>query len=491
MKLLLPAACLFLCLPAAAAELQTGPVRIFTARVLDAWARARTVWPGFDLAPLLLNFPRTGTVLLDDGAPPPDFSRMRPGMSFRPGHFALTAARFAVDVPLDERSAFFFRYDEKAGDRNETILLIHEAFHKFQGKKWPAKPAAIERSALSALPADEAGRIAYAVHIENVALFQALASPESFLDEARTFVALRSKRLATMDRALSDALIELETREGCAEYVALLAALNTPMDAGARATFLAPALAGALFSFADPDVAAAQQLDPSVYGSGPAQLLILDRLRAPWKDRVARGESIFSVMLDAVSTDDESRRVKRAMARWGDPGLEHALREPRPDIASDPDELWTNFSRSTQARVLFKIWDANASPALTFSGSSQPLMGPERSSLYSGIAEASLPATPGISATFRWTSVRSGYGKEQKRVGRMDQHPVEVETLLPEPALGRLRADGKPFSPGATKRSFRTLEWTSPHIDLAISRPGSVVQAEGKVVVEIDPPHGR
>lgn len=488
MKLLLLAACIFIHPPAMAADLPAGPARSFTSRVLDTRTRAKIVWPGFDLAPLLINFPGTGTVLLDDSASPPGFVRARSGVSFKPGRFEMTSARFEVDVPLDGRSAFFFRYDEKAGDRSEAVLLIHEAFHKFQGTDWPPKRSAVDRSELSALAADKAGRIAYAVHIENAALFQALASPDRFLDEARTFVALRRKRLAEMDRSLSDALAELETREGCAEYVALLTAMKTPMGAGATATFLAPTLAGALFSFADPDVVAAQRLDPSVYGSGPAQMLILDRLKAPWKDRVARGETIFAVMLDAVSTDDEAGRVKRALARWGDAGLERALRNSRRDVASDPDELWASFSRSTQSRVLFRIWDAKASPALSFTGALKPLVGPQRSSLYAGIEEASLPALAGVSATFRWTWVRTGYGQEQKRVGRMEQYPVEVEVLAPEPALWRLRVDNKPLSLGATRRAFRTLEWASPHIDLIISRPGSIVQTEGRVIVEIDPP---
>lgn len=491
MRLLLIVVFHFCRLPATAADLPAGPARSFTARALDARTRAKLVWTGFDLEPLLINFPGTGTVLLDDAALPSGFALARPGVSFKPGRFDQTSARFAADVTLDGRSAFFFRYDEKAGDRSETILLIHEAFHKFQGKRWPTKRTEVDRSEFSALAADDAGRIAYATHIENAALFHALASPEHFLDEARTFVALRRKRLAAMDRSLSQALMELETREGCAEYVALLAALKTPMDAGATSTFLAPTLAGALLGAAALDVAAAQRLDPSVYGSGPAQMLILDRLKAPWKDRVARGETIFAVMLDAISTDDEARRVKLALERWGDRGLERALRKPHRNVASAPEELWASFSRSTQSRVLFKIWDIHASPALLFAGSSQPLMGPERSRLYAGISEASLPAIEGISVTFRRTWVRSGRGQEQKRVGRMDQYPVEVEALFPEPALRRLRVDGKPFSPGATRRAFRTLEWTSPNIDLRISRPGSIVQTEGKVLVEIDPPIDR
>jgi hypothetical protein len=483
MMLLLLAACLSPNMSVMAADLPASEVRGFTARILDARARAKDVWPGFDLAraPLLINFPGTGTVLLDDAGPPAGFVRVRSGLFFKPGRFDQTSARFDADVPLGGRSAFFFRHDANAGDRSEILLLVHEAFHKFQGI---GRPAAEQR----ALTPDEVGRIAYASHIENIALFQALASPDRFLDEARTFVALRRKRLAVMDRSHAEALLELETREGCAEYVAQRTALKTPLEASAAAAFLTPALAGALFGFADLDADATQRLDASVYGSGPAQMLILDRLRTPWKDRVAHGETIFAVMLDAISTDDEASRTKRAYSLWGDDGLERALRAPRKDAANAPDELWASFTRAPQPRILLKIWDAKVSSGLTFTGS-RPIMGPERSWLYAGIEEASLPVMDGVSATFRRTSVRSGSGREQKRVGRMDQYPVEVEALLPEPALWRLRMDGKPFSLGATKKAFRTLEWTSPHVDLVISRPGSITQTDGRVLVEIDPPH--
>lgn len=488
MKPLLLAAGLFLSLSAKAADVSTGPVASFTARVRDARARAKAVWPGFDLAPLLISFPGGGTVFLDDAASPRGFARLDSGVSFKPGRFDLIAARFAVDVPFNGRSAFFFRFDEKAGDRSEAKLLVHEAFHKFQNNNWPARRGVVDRSSLASLPADEAGRIAYAAHIENVALFQALASPDRFLDEARTFVALRRRRLAAMDRSLSDALLELETSEGSAEYVALRSTLKSPLDAGASAIFLAPSLAGALFSFADLDVGAAQRLDPSVYGSGPAQMLILDRLRAPWKDRVARGETIFAVMLDAVSTDNEPQRVSRAFARWGDEGLERSLRVPLQNIGSDPDELWANFSRSTQSRVLIIIWDAKASPGLAFTGSAQPVIGPNRSSLYAAIEEASLAMLDGVSVTFRRTSVRSGSGSEQKRVGRMEQYPVEIEALLPSPEFRSLHVDGRPFSLGPTRKAFRKLEWNAPHVEIIISRPGSIVRIDGRVIVEVDPP---
>ena len=173
MKFLLFAACLCPSVLATAAELPAGPVRSFTAQVLDARRRAIDIWPGFDLtkAPVLIHFPGAGTVLLDDAAPPEGFVRARPGVFFKPGRFDPTSARFEAHLPLGERFAFFFRYDLKAGDREEITLLVHEAFHKFQDTPRPAA----ERRALSA---DEAGRSAYASHIENIALFQALASPD-------------------------------------------------------------------------------------------------------------------------------------------------------------------------------------------------------------------------------------------------------------------------------------------------------------------------
>lgn len=482
MKLLILAAGLCLFMPAMAADLPAGPVRGFTAQIIDARARAKVVWPGFDLFrdPILIHYPETGTVLLDDAAPPAGFVRMRPGVSYKPGRFALTAARFETKLPFRGRSAFFFRYDSNEGYRAETVLLVHEVFHKHQ-----AESRALE---IRPLPADEAGKAAYAAHIENAALFQALASPDRFLDEARTFVALRRKRLAIMDRFQADALLAQETREGSAEYVALRSSLEGLLDPGPAATILTPPLADALFAFTRFDADAAGRLQVSVYGSGPAQMLILDRLRAPWKDRVARGEAIFAVMLDAVSSDGEAGRIKRALARWGDPGLELALRTPRTAVANEPDELWATFARSPQPRLLLRIWDAAATPGLYFSGERMPVSGPARATLYANMAEASMHTLPGVSATFRRTSVRSGSGKDQRRVGRMDQFPVEIEALLPAPALWRLRADGKDFTLGATKRVFRTLEWTSPNIDLVILRPGSITHGEGRVLVEVDPP---
>lgn len=470
---------------AAAADLPIGAVRDFTAQVLNARERARDVWPGFDLTkdPLLIHYPGKGTVLLGEGAPPQEFSRVGPSVYFKPGRFDLTFARFDVDVPLGGRSAFFFRHDEANMDRGEVELLVHEAFHKFQGtKRTPS-----DRSAFAALSRSEAGRTAYASHVENAALFQALASPDRCLEEARTFVALRRKRLSSMDSSLRTALLELETFEGSAEYVALRAGFKAPLDANAASTFLAPYLARTLFIFAELDAVAAERLDPSVYGSGPAQMLILDRLRAPWKERVAHGETIFSVMLDAVSTDDEAGRVKRAFDLWGDAGLEGALAVPRKGAASNPAELWAGFNRSNEPRVLLRIWDATASAELSFVGSALPLIGPGRSSLYSGIAEASLHTMDGLTVTFRQTSVRTGYGREQRRVGRMDQHPVEIEFLAPEPDQWRILADGKQFTVGTTTTNFRTLEWTSSHISLIASRPGSIVRADGRITIVIEP----
>lgn len=489
MRFLFLGACISVCVRANAIALPAGPVRDFTEQVLEARARAKDVWPGFDLAgmPLLLHFPGKGTVLLNDGGRPEGFSRVGEGTSFKPGRFELTSARFDADVPFNGRSTFFFRHDSAATDRSEVELLVHESFHKFQGMP----PSATDQGFFASIAPKAAGRIAYGAHIENSALFQALASPDRFLDEAKTFVALRRKHLAAMDPPVAAALLEQETREGSAEYVALRSGIKNPLDAGAAAMLLAPRLAGALTVFAELGARAPERLAPSLYGSGPAQMLILDRLRSPWKDRIARGETIFAVMQDAVGADDESGRVKRALARWGDSGLERSLRSPRKEPSDEPQAQWASFDGSTQQRVVLKIWDGKVSSSLSFSGSKQPLVGPERSSLYAGIAEASLHATPGISVTFRRTSVRSGHGHDQKRVGRMEQFPVEIEALLPDSTAGHLRVDGRPFSPGAAKRTFQRLEWTSPHIDLMISRPGSIVRTMGRVIVEIDPPRDR
>lgn len=456
---------------------QSQQTREFTDGVHAIERRVGRLWPGFRLRrPIVIDFPGDGLVHI--GHPPPSsgFRPMGSEAYFKEGGKSDIDAAFVANFPIGGTPAFLLKFRPYERTSELYALLVHELFHAFQDTAWPAASAA----ALSKL--DQASDDSS--YLENRALLEALTLTDNFAERARLFSALRRRRHLRSSGPGVRAELTTETREGAAEYVAQLALIPDTSDPFARAIVMSRSIGLKLLLAAPPDPAPGAIA--SLYGSGAAQMLLLDRIGVPWKARVEKGEAVYDVFTEYFPPEAAAARIAEAVASWSDPALERALRENGP-AAGAADDSWKRFERSASPRLTIVIWDSKIPASLAFTGSAHPIPGDGRSTLYEEIIAGTFTRGEELSGTFRRTSVKAVYGPRQRMIGRMRQHPVIFEALLDDknPALV---IDDKEQRRLPQRASFKSLSWESPHLSLRSKRRGKLSRVGSDIYIEIEPP---
>jgi len=270
------------------------------------------IWPGFwsHEQNFLLITPGGGILLIIDGEPPPDYTRLLgdavpavlTGRAFvRAGHLpGYGAGRFPGIYDVGNRSVYALP-PMGSTFRKRLSFYIHEAFHFFQREGEAAWSGTPEDTIMGISPAaaltDESivddPQFRRGLEKEDSLLYRIAGENnlELLIDLLHRYMEIRAGRVEGRPDVLA---IErrYERREGTAEYV------------GCRAAAVAAGAPDALIEClterlgeANPDDPIIQFLRWRVYSSGAVLCLALDRLEVTgWKDAVTRGDHLDQII---------------------------------------------------------------------------------------------------------------------------------------------------------------------------------------------------
>ena len=274
---------------AAAAFLSPAPEpsAVTVPEVLGQFDRvcARPFWPGFDPCRIpVVIFDGKTTWLFRHPAPPAEFLPAAGNAALRTfeGRHASVRANTSVDLAGTWSAAAIFPSPARNA-KTLAALLVHEAFHVFQGKKHPRWGA--NEADLFLYPTEGARPLALR-RLESIALRRALGAgnPKAGAGWASRAVQVRRERFALLPAAASGYERGTEMKEGLARYVQWLAGGTDP-----------------LFPAAEFPASAVRD---RAYSSGAAMALLLDALDPGWKRRVEEKEPASLEELLAASVGD-------------------------------------------------------------------------------------------------------------------------------------------------------------------------------------------
>jgi hypothetical protein len=243
------------------------------AEVSEAFALERAVaelaaeaelWPGFDpLGTPLAVFDGTDTYLFRHPAPPEGFAEAGGAYVFEGRHPAVVANSSAWIGDVATATVWLGTFPEEYSPTDRAALVLHEAFHVFQGtteRRWGA-----DESQLFMYPTDDAGLLALR-RLETEALRRAFEAPDdaAVAGWAALALAIRRERFDTLDAGFSAYERGIELMEGTATYVEYGASGRT-----------SPALPPEGFEAAD--------VRARGYRTGVAWALLLDRFVPDWR----------------------------------------------------------------------------------------------------------------------------------------------------------------------------------------------------------------
>lgn len=269
------------------------------------------VWPGFDpfSRPLLVHFAGRGNVFVGHN-PPPGYSKA--------GSFALpvyggggaaeesVSTGFLSNYKVGGVDAFFCRVPADAETGDAVTLAVHERFHEYQNANFTKTASAGKRKEESAETFEQA-------YAERVFLGKALLAGRGFTEDIRKFIALRDRRRSAAAPGDGEAEDNDERIEGTATYVGYRTHGGAPPCSVCEADLR---VAGRLLKPLEEYIAAGGA--GRNYESGAAQALLLERLRIPWKARVEKGETLFSLLREYFPLENKTELLAQADAYIGE-----------------------------------------------------------------------------------------------------------------------------------------------------------------------------
>jgi len=264
--------------------------------VLDQFERvcARPFWPGFEPCRIpLVIFDGKRTWLFRHPAPPSEFAEFpgNPALRTYEGRHAAVRANTSVDLAGVSSAAAIFQ-GSSVDSKTLAALLVHEAFHVFEGKKHPGWAA--NEADLFLYPVEEARPLALR-RLESIALRRGLAagSPKLTAGWAARALQARRERFALLPASAWGYERGTEMKEGLARYVQWLAGGTEP-----------------LFPAAEFPASAVRD---RAYSSGAAMALLLDILDPAWKARLEEKDSAFlEDLLASAAAAAEPETFERA-----------------------------------------------------------------------------------------------------------------------------------------------------------------------------------
>lgn len=253
---------------------EAAPVDAFAVVAEADRLAARDLWPGFD--------PRTIPVAVHDGertllfrhpSPPDGFEPVpgREGVWTYPGRHPTVTANTRVEIGGVATATLMPAADTVPLSRRAGIL-VHEAFHVFQGERHPGWIA--NEAELFTYPVDDPDLLSLR-RMETEALRRALLADDGVRAACwgRVMVGIRRERFARMSEGAAGYEVGTEWVEGLASYVE------------------GRAIARPDSAYPSADAPAPEAIRQGAYATGAALARLLDRLSPGWRASLERDDS--------------------------------------------------------------------------------------------------------------------------------------------------------------------------------------------------------
>jgi|GEM_PF-4084274 len=311
-KLVLPAMALVLLFPpsgAWAGGVKVSPEKAEFLNLLRVYASApavaRGMWPGFDLSKYPLMICEEGesrcSAAWQKSVPKECYPMLVPGttaFSSCPNLFGGIKTGFMLHYPYAGADLSVFRFPAGADKWEKISTITHELFHLYQTGFVPLKDGG------GVLPADIPAEALAIAFMEDMYLATGASVDKD--DHYRRFVAMRRLLMAKYPE-IGRATNDQETLEGTARYIED-ASSGDHSGEGVRRSWILDYLTG-VTAGAVPEDSAFNIMSDRLYYTGAQQCIIMmDRLeRMPdWRQRVEKGESVFSLFSGLVGAPKET-----------------------------------------------------------------------------------------------------------------------------------------------------------------------------------------
>ena len=313
----------------AASELRTK-----ASVILDHSNALAEIWPGYwpEDQGFILYDPTHGAVLVG--------AEQRPrNITYRAGELPGAHAKFVFDYPAGAPNMMMMTVKEDWPDAAET--LFHEQFHDFQRDAfdrgdWKNAGEYVDLTAISDRAAFTAG-----AELERRVLADAVLAKTDArrFDLARSYIALRRAREATVGDVIIGKERYFERLEGTAEYVGLTAASVVLGESTSSVSDkLAEGLRRSLFDNAEGSYSG-NWFRRRAYGVGGAIAVLLDRSGTDWKARVQAGESLDVVLENTLGESDSGELQHLAAVTRADYGANEILADMTAALAAAPKTI--------------------------------------------------------------------------------------------------------------------------------------------------------
>lgn len=261
------------------------------------------LWPGFWTVrrPYILSRKGIDALAMTSDGTPSGFERLsddasfgavarRPSMHIGPLGDPLADAGLSLSFPVPGGSSIVVAADTSVFRTVE--VLLHESFHAYQASHFVR--SVMPSTDVTASELGDETRFASAADRERQLLVCALAATSPTAREAmiRRFLQLREQRLAGLSDRLVSAEEQTERIEGSANYIGFRGALSAlAVSADTWADTLTKQLRRPLDSYPQLFGHAAALMRWRLYGTGAAQLTLLDKLGIAWREPLAGGAS--------------------------------------------------------------------------------------------------------------------------------------------------------------------------------------------------------
>lgn len=344
LRVLLPAALITAVFPLAppgpSAEPPTAPTAADsslarTARLIDSVSEdLDRVWPGFwPEERNVLIYREDEAVLLTDGRPPSAWravadedlpSSLEGRLYGRTGELSGLAGNFDMDYRVGALAVAAVPWD---GDVFGTLrLLFHEQFHVHQRERFGPTRGSGELGSqaevsLSPESVSSPGFVAMA-EVERRILREAMLSTEreAIRDLLASYLAVRSMRASAAETRAWQAELNVERKEGSAEFVGVTAAALAVGDtAGDRIRKRLRRLLTVAPDSTGQGTSAYAAFRARLYGTGATAAWLLDRIRPGWREALAAGASFPELLREVAGADgaDGPELAERALEEHG------------------------------------------------------------------------------------------------------------------------------------------------------------------------------
>ncbi|GEM_PF-6823642 len=442
---------------------------------LESGDKSKAIWQGFSpiKRPLLIYFDGVGSVLFNHPKPPADFNLFRrflPKMIaidkpifFRAGALSENFSSVYSYLNYNNRKTFFFNAltDDKFG------LLAHESFHFYQEKYFKAIEIPYSKRDDFSIVSDKSLATMY---LEQIMLAQALLSESDWKESVKNFIALRSERYLWENPFVIKREEQMEQLEGSAQYVEMKSEKwleHWPENYAQIKT------ASLLTVFLSP----AYMERSRYYHTGPAQMLILDKMNIDWKKEVASGKSIFEILKKAMKLKKTEipSIIKKIHFNYDFSSLMNTARKKRVEELDKRKIKLKEFNSANREKIILGIhkfpkgWSGSIGQApIWISMSGQAKFFPE------------LRIREFNNQNYGYIKIRNTMLKYTKK---REEYCYDLEILLSLNEKPEFIVDGKKFIPSVHNAEFKHIEIHSKTLKLNLKLAGAIRRERNKTIV--------